>query len=147
MGDEPRHFDAGKDACIISYKGWNISLQVCYDLRFPVWCRNVNNNFDLQIFVASWPTSRQSAWDILLRARAIENEAYVAGVNRVGTDGNGIAYRGGSVVADMKGEIIAHSTPGEEGIIVCSLHKELLNKFREKFPAWQDADRFEIKQV
>ncbi|MEG0949988.1 MAG: amidohydrolase [Bacteroidales bacterium] len=147
MGSEPLHFDAGKDACIVSYKGWNISLQVCYDLRFPVWCRNVNNNYDLQIFVASWPASRQSAWDILLRARAIENEAYVAGVNRVGSDGNGIEYRGGSVVADMKGEIIAQATPGEEGIIVCTLRKDLLNKFREKFPAWQDADSFEIKQV
>lgn len=145
MGAEITHFTAGEEQCIVAFKGWNISLQVCYDLRFPVWCRNVNNNFDLQIFVASWPTARQSVWDTLLKARAIENQAYVAGVNRIGIDGYGLKYSGGSVVADMKGDIIASAPTNEDAIILCTLQKSTLNSYREKFPAWMDADQFEIK--
>lgn len=145
MGAELLHFNAGEEQCMVTFKGWNISIQICYDLRFPVWCRNRNNHYDLQIFMANWPTIRQSAWDVLLRARAIENEAYVAGVNRIGSDGYGLKYSGGSVVADMKGEIIASAPANEDAIILCTLQKSTLNNFREKFPTWMDADQFEIK--
>lgn len=146
MGEEPLHFDAGNKHLLVHFKGWNISLQICYDLRFPVWCRNVNNNYDLQIFVASWPAARQRAWNTLLQARAIENEAYVAGVNRTGVDGNGLKYAGGSAVYDMKGELLSTPLSSEESILVCSIHKEKLLSFRKKFPAWQDADSFKIKE-
>ena len=88
MGQESEHFSAGNGRVIIPYHGWNICLLVCYDLRFPVWSRNVNNEYDLLVYVASWPVQRRQAWDVLLRARAIENMCYVCGVNRIGTDGH-----------------------------------------------------------
>lgn len=87
MGREAEHFSAGDKRLIIPYRGWNICLLVCYDLRFPVWSRNVNNEYDLLIYVANWPVSRRLVWDTLLRARALENQCYVCGVNRIGTDG------------------------------------------------------------
>lgn len=147
MSDEPNHFTAGNTPLIVNYRNWNISLQICYDLRFPVWCRNKENEYDLQLFVASWPEPRQRVWDILLKARAIENCAYVAGVNRVGEDNNGLNYLGGSVVIDMKGNILTGCEPGSETILTTTLSKEKLLLFREKFPAWKDADSFTINNL
>lgn len=142
MSAEPEHFAAGTAPLIVNYKGWNISLQICYDLRFPVWLRNVDNAYDLLLFVASWPKVRQNAWNTLLMARAIENCAWVAGVNRVGTDPNGLVYEGGSVMIDMKGQVIAEATPGKEESVSVTISKSALEKFRERFPTWKDADRF-----
>ena len=93
MGNEAEYFSAGNNKLIISYRGWNICLLVCYDLRFPVWSRNVNNEYDLLIYMASWPQARRLAWDTLLCARALENMCYVCGVNRIGVDGNKLIYR------------------------------------------------------
>lgn len=92
IGMEGEQYTAGNQRPIITYKGWHILLLICYDLRFPVWSRNVDNEYDLLIYVASWPSSRRSAWDILLQARAQENLCYTCGVNRIGTDGNGLIY-------------------------------------------------------
>ena len=120
-------------------------LPVCYDLRFPVWSRNVNNEYDLLIYVANWPVPRRRVWDVLLQARALENICYVCGVNRVGTDGNGIAYNGGSVAYSPKGELLTCVPDGEEGSATASLDLSALRNFRQKFPAWKDAESFLIK--
>ena len=115
---------------------------VCYDLRFPVWSRN-RSNYDLLIYVANWPSRRHLAWDTLLKARAIENLAYVAGVNRTGTDGNNLPYIGGSAIIDYLGQEMAqlHDTVGTASI---SLDMQMLLKFREKFPFHADADEFAL---
>ena len=107
MAEEDKHFSAGDKRLIVPYKGWNICLQVCYDLRFPVWSRNVNNEYDLLIYVANWPEARKKAWKALLHARAIENMAYVCGVNRVGVDGKGFLFRGDSMIYNAKGKKLA----------------------------------------
>ena len=129
---------------IVEYKGWKIRLLICYDLRFPVWCRNVDNAYDLLLFVASWPQSRVHAWRSLLVARAIENAAFVCGVNRVGTDGMSLVYRGDSMIVDEKGNIIAETEPYVEQTITAELDGERLLRFRQKFPVWKDADRFSL---
>lgn len=144
MGNEPEHFECGTSRRIIRYREWNILLLVCYDLRFPVWSRNVNNEYDLLIYVANWPASRHLAWDVLLRARAIENQCYVCGVNRTGTDANNIPYKGGSVIYSPKAEVIAHIPDNHEGISTAYLDFSFLETFRERFPVWKDADRFII---
>lgn len=145
MGSEPEHFMPGKNPRhIIQYRGWNILLLVCYDLRFPVWSRNINNEYDLLIYVANWPESRQSAWDTLLRARAIENQCYVCGVNRIGTDANNISYKGGSVIYSPKAEVMTHVPDNQEGISTSTLDLSALKTFRERFPVWKDADRFKL---
>lgn len=145
MGNESEHFTAGNGRPIISYRGWNILLQVCYDLRFPVWSRNVNNEYDLMIYVASWPIPRRKVWDILLQARALENISYVCGVNRIGTDGNNQSYNGGSVIYSHKGELLASVPDNEEGTATAILELSTLREFRKKFPAWKDADSFSIE--
>lgn len=145
MGKETEHFCAGDRRTIISYRGWNILLLVCYDLRFPVWSRNVNNEYDLLIYVANWPVPRRRVWDVLLQARALENICYVCGVNRVGTDGNEITYNGGSVAYSPKGELLTCVPDGEEGSATASLDLSALRNFRQKFPAWKDAESFLIK--
>lgn len=144
MGRETEHFSAGSDKLIISYLGWNICPLVCYDLRFPVWSRNVNNEYDLLIYVASWPQSRRLVWDTLLRARALENMCYVCGVNRIGADGNNLTYDGGSIVYSAKGEALASVSDGEAGIVTTSLNLISLQQLREKFPVWKDADTFQL---
>lgn len=145
MGDEPMHFSQGNKQLIIPYKGWNINLLICYDLRFPAWSSNIDKKYDLLIYVASWPAARRNAWDALLLARAIENQAYVCGVNRVGVDGNKISYNGGSVVYSPKGDILAACTDSIVELKTVELDLESLEKFRHKFPAWMDADRFEVE--
>lgn len=114
MAEEDKHFSAGDKRLIVPYKGWNICLQVCYDLRFPVWSRNVNNEYDLLIYVANWPEARKKAWKALLHARAIENMAYVCGVNRVGVDGKGFLFRGDSMIYNAKGKKLADAGNGRK---------------------------------
>lgn len=144
MGNETEHFTAGDRRLLLSYKGWNILLLVCYDLRFPVWSRNVNNEYDLLIYVANWPATRQKVWDILVPARALENTSYVCGVNRIGTDNNKLLHSGGSVIYSPKGELLASIPNNEEGISTAELHLSSLQEFRTKFPVWKDADSFKI---
>lgn len=142
MGHEGLHYHPGEKRCIVQYRGWNIALFICYDLRFPVWCRNRENGYDLALFMANWPEQRREAWDILLKARAIENLSYVCGVNRIGTDGNGYRHSGGTAAISYKGEVMAAAGDCSEEAITITLDKDKLNGFREKFPAWKDADTF-----
>ena len=145
MAGEDRHFTAGDKRMIVRYKDWNICLQVCYDLRFPVWSRNVDNEYDLLIYVANWPEARKKVWKTLLQARAMENMAYVCGVNRVGIDGKGFVYRGDSMIFSPKGKKLADAGKREEVTRTCTLTRADLEELRGKFPAWKDADMFEIK--
>ncbi len=137
LAGEHKHYEAGQEQCLVEWRGWNILLNICYDLRFPVWTRNEMINeqpkFDLMIYVANWPSVRAEVWKTLLKARAIENVAYVIGVNRIGEDGNGHAYSGDSAIVNFRGE---HTQ---------ELSLEELNAFREKFPALNDADSFQLK--
>lgn len=145
MGNERDSFSAGTDKLIVNYCGWNICLLICYDLRFPVWSRNVSNQYDLLIYVANWPASRRKVWDTLLPARALENMCYVCGVNRIGIDGNGLAHNGGSVLYSPKAEVMACVTDDKEDIVTAVADLESLHSFREKFPVWKDADPFVIQ--
>jgi predicted amidohydrolase len=122
-------------------QGWRILPQVCYDLRFPVWCRN-RNDYDLALFVANWPAPRRNAWRTLLLARAIENQCYVAGVNRIGEDGKGLEYSGDSLLVDFKGQALLDASVGEAFVKTGTLNADDLQRFRDNFPAWQDADEF-----
>lgn len=144
MAGEDRMFSAGYQRLHVRYRGWDIAMVVCYDIRFPVWCRNVLNNYDLLLAVANWPTVRVDAWNQLLRARAIENEAFVAGVNCRGTDTGGFEYDGSSAVYDFKGKDIAIRSD-DTPFLYAHLEADKLVRFREKFPAWRDADVFELK--
>lgn len=144
MGNENLHFTPGTERPIIHYREFRILPQVCYDLRFPVWSRNVGCEYDLIIYVACWPTSRRHVWDTLLQARAIENQCYVCGVNRIGIDGNDIHYNGGSVVYSPKGERLTTIPNGHEGTFTIRLDIESLRVFRQHFPVWQDADTFTL---
>ncbi|MDE6217008.1 nitrilase family protein [Bacteroides sp.] len=144
MGRETEHFTAGNQRPIISYFGWNIRLLVCYDLRFPVWSRNTNQAYDLLIYVANWPASRRKVWDVLLQARALENQSYVCGVNRIGTDPQKLPHNGGSVIYSPKGKLLASVPDDEEGAATAVLNRSTLTSFREKFPVWKDADSFSI---
>ncbi|HKZ65309.1 MAG TPA: amidohydrolase [Chitinophagaceae bacterium] len=155
---EDQHYTAGNKRLIASVKGWKINLQVCYDLRFPVWSRQISPTnslaeeegglatpeYDVLIYVANWPERRNAAWKTLLQARAIENQCYVVGVNRVGKDGNDINHSGDSMVIDPLGEILYYKKD-EEDIFTIALDKDHLQTVREKFPFWKDADHFIIK--
>ena len=145
-GEEDKHYTAGDKRLIASVKGWKINLQICYDLRFPVWSRQqsteTETEFDLLIYVANWPERRSHAWKTLLCARAIENQCYVAGVNRVGKD-NKHTYSGDSLVIDPLGQVLYHQVDIED-IFTITLQKEEVNKVRMQFPFWKDADPFTI---
>jgi predicted amidohydrolase len=147
MAGEDAHYDMGIERKVFEWKGWKIMPQVCYDLRFPVWTRNRVQEgkleYDLLIYVASWPSPRVSAWDILLKARAVENLSYCIGVNRIGQDGNGIPYSGHSAVYDFKGETLIFSE-NKEDILFIELDINYLHEYREKFPAWLDGDGFDL---
>lgn len=143
MADEHHHYIAGDSRVVLAWRGWRILPLVCYDLRFPVWSRN-RNDYDLALYVANWPAPRSLHWQALLTARAIENQAYVAGCNRVGTDGNGHHYRGDSRIITPQGEILATAEPHQATRIDGELSMTLLQEYREKFPAWQDADPFAL---
>lgn len=144
MGEEPNHFEAGDQYSIIPYKGWNIRLAVCYDLRFPVWLRNRQNEYDLLIIVANWPEVRRRPWETLLCARAIENQCFVCGVNRTGKDASGLNHSGQSLFFDAKGECLARFEDNEDGIRTVEPDLVSLQSFRDKFPVWKDADTFNI---
>jgi omega-amidase len=144
MAGEHEHFSPGRKRVILEYLGWRILPQVCYDLRFPVFSRN-RNDHHLALYVANWPEARRSAWNILLPARAIENQCYVIGVNRVGMDGKEIHYAGDSVAVDPRGAVISSCGSGREAIKTLTLDAGELLRYREKFPAWMDADDFEIE--
>ena len=144
---EDKHYTAGNKRLIASVKGWKINLQVCYDLRFPVWARQQSQSegpeYDVLIYVANWPERRSLAWKTLLQARAIENQCYVIGVNRVGNDGNNIYHSGDSMIIDPMGEIMYYKKD-EEDVFTISLDKEHLKTIREKLPFLKDADHFMI---
>ena len=145
---EDEHYTAGNKRLIAQVKGWKINLQICYDLRFPVWARQEQNEngsaeYDVLLYVANWPERRNHAWKTLLTARAIENQSYVIGVNRVGNDGNEIYHSGDSMVIDPLGEIL-YQKQHKEDVFTITLEKEKLEQIRNKFPFWKDADRFRI---
>jgi predicted amidohydrolase len=144
MANEQRHYVAGASRKVIQYRGWRILPQVCYDLRFPVWCRN-RNDYDLLLCVANWPSPRRHAWRTLLLARAIENQCYLAGVNRVGQDGKGVEYSGDSLLVDFKGQALLDAPVGEAFVKTATLDGEALRQFRHTFPVWQDADPFTLQ--
>ena len=143
LAKEHLHYTAGNEKIIINYKGWRIRPLICYDLRFPVWARNVND-YDLLLYVANWPTPRAHAWRTLLQARAIENQAYVAGVNRVGEDAFGNSHSGDSAVINPLGELLTSIKPFEEATETIELSVEMMGTFRQKFPFGNDADSFEV---
>ena len=131
LADEQNHYAAGDEHVTFEIKGWRVCPMVCYDLRFPAWSRN-RNTYDLLLYVANWPDRRHHAWETLLRARAIENLSYVAGVNRTGSDGNEIPYKGGSVIIDHLGADLAN-LGDREGIATAELDLEKLTAFRDRF--------------
>ncbi|MGE5424987.1 MAG: nitrilase-related carbon-nitrogen hydrolase, partial [Syntrophothermus sp.] len=147
MSDEYRIFTGGRKKLIITSGEWNIQPLVCYDLRFPVWTRNTFSEgkyeYDLLIFVANWPASRANAWKSLLVARAIENQAYVVGVNRIGKDGDGTIYSGESLVIDPKGKILLDAS-SDPGVYETVLNLDELRHFRQSFPVAHDWDTFRI---
>ena len=146
MAGEAEHYSAGSEKVIIEYKGWKIKPLICYDLRFPIWSRNVNNEYDLLIYVANWPAPRSTAWQTLLKARAAENLAYCIGVNRVGKDENDFHYSGNSAIIDFKGETVFENE-NDEVSHTETLSKRDLDSYRKRFPAHLDADTFDIKKV
>lgn len=143
FGGENRRYAAGRERVIVHYRGWRINLQVCYDLRFPAWCRN-RGDYDLMLLVANWPSKRARHWNALLEARAIENQSWVIGVNRVGEDGNGMHYPGCSVVHDPLGERVADlgSVEAARGV---DLDLSAVARIREQFPFGADADHFTLE--
>lgn len=146
---EDQKYSPGNKRLIASVKGWKINLLVCYDLRFPVWCRqSVNNDpeleFDIMMVVANWPERRNHAWKSLLTARAIENQSFVVGLNRIGEDGTGLYHSGDSMIIDPLGEVLYHQAHNED-VFTFSFSKEKLSEVRDKFPFWRDADNFLIQ--
>ncbi len=145
MGNEKKHYHSGNRCLILNYKGWRICPLICYDLRFPVWARN-RNEYDLLIYSADWPEARKNVWNLLLKARAIENQCYVAGVNRVGVDGYSISYSGNSQIVSPHGTVLAGETDEHECIVYASLSYPDLLKFRNEFPVLNDADDFNLAE-
>lgn len=139
---EDKHFTCGENRIVVSFRGFRFLLEVCYDLRFPVWSRN-RGDYDAIIYIASWPVPRINAWSSLLVARAIENQCFVIGVNRVGKDPS-CEYNGASVVLDPYGNILAGCPSGQETETSAELNMDLLEQFRQKFPVLNDADSFVI---
>jgi omega-amidase len=146
MGNEGNSFAHGLERLIVNYKGWRICPLICYDLRFPVWSRN-HNDYDILVYSANWPKARTKVWNTLLKARAIENQSYVVGANRVGVDGNSIAYSGNSQWIDPKGNVLSTIEENSEGIITGQFSYSELMKFRTEFPVLNDADSFLIKRT
>jgi predicted amidohydrolase len=139
FGKEDEYYQKGEDRKIVEYRGWKILLQICYDLRFPCFARNsLSNRYDISLYVANWPEVRRHPWRTLLQARAMENQCYVMGVNRTGTDPNKIIYRGDSLGVDPYGKILSDAQDGESIMLVCN--RTTLEEFRKKFPVLEDAD-------
>ena len=152
MAGEDNHYTPGRGIITTMVDNWRIRPLICYDLRFPVWSRNrykkidggVEAQYDVLVYVANWPQRRSYAWKQLLIARAIENQCYVIGVNRVGTDGNGVGHSGDSMVVSPSGEIISEAGANEETVLNVSLDRNLLDAFRAEFPVGLDADNFQL---
>ncbi|SOE21738.1 Carbon-nitrogen hydrolase [Spirosomataceae bacterium TFI 002] len=143
MSEEKDVFTSGNDRVVMDVNGWKVCPLICYDLRFPIWARNTELAYDLLIYSACWPAPRDFVWNTLLAARALENQSYVAGINRVGEDGKGISYLGNSQVVSPKGEqLIEKNTI--QGISQVTIHKKDLQDFRAKFPVHLDADSFKL---
>lgn len=143
FGEENKKYKGGTERKVFEYKGWRLMPEICYDLRFPVWSRN-NLDYDLLYYSANWPSVRNYAWETLLKARAIENQCYVVGINRIGKDGRDLSYIGNSQIISANGEIIEHAGINEK-VLMVSLQKELLIRFRQSFPILNDADTFIIE--
>ncbi|MFT7611687.1 MAG: omega-amidase [Parvicellaceae bacterium] len=144
MANEHEFFTQGEERVIIEYKGWRICPMVCYDLRFPVWSRN-DTGYDLVFYVANWPAARIDAWSTLLKARAIENQCFAIGVNRVGADESNRSYCGGSAVHDPKGVLLSNFKNNQEDVQTFELDLNELNDFRSKFPVDMDRDNFTLR--
>ena len=149
MGQEDLHYTPGLAHRVFTHKGFSVMGLICYDLRFPVWSRNQKLHsgytYDLLVYVANWPERRSLAWKSLLLARAIENQAYVVGLNRIGNDGNGISHAGESLIIDPNGQILAQGERHAESILTCTLDIARLQEIRSSFPVLRDADPFEFK--
>lgn len=146
LAHEQDTYTAGTTRPVFRLNDFRIAPLICYDLRFPVWSRrSPAYDYDLLLYAANWPEKRGHAWRSLLPARAIENQSYVAAVNRVGADGHGMDHRGDSVVIDYRGEVISDSEPGSPSVMEATLELDPLVRFREQFAFWQDADRFRIE--
>jgi predicted amidohydrolase len=139
MTGEEKIYSGGEKNITVELKGWRIRPFICYDLRFPCWTRNFNNCYDVAVFIASWPEKRSYHWKTLLTARAVENQCYVIGVNRIGEDGNGFRHSGDSSVIDFAGRIL-FQRQNEEAVFSVSLSYSALDEYRKSFPAWMDAD-------
>jgi predicted amidohydrolase len=144
MGNEHEHYTTGGGKIFPELKGWKICPLICYDLRFPVWARNQSPHYDVLLYVANWPEARRHPWKTLLTARAIENQSYVIGVNRIGTDAREIAHAGDSCVCDPTGHWISNTVPYKESVETVLLSRKELDQFREKFPVLLDGDAFTI---
>ena len=143
LGGENEIFTSGKTRQVILFDNVRLLPIICYDLRFPVWCRN-RGDYDVLICVASWPEIRRYAWNSLLKARAIENQCYVVGVNRTGTDIDGFRYAGDSVIIDPLGKTLGKINEYEQGSVTVNISLSELQNLREKFPVWKDSDDFSL---
>lgn len=144
MGNEHHHVVAGNQRKVFEIKGFKLLPLVCYDLRFPVWSRN-QDDYDVMVNVANWPGVRRKPWDILLQARAIENQCYVLAVNRVGEDGKGVGHSGGTAIYDYKGDTLLAASDNQADILQYTLKLDELNRFKKNFPAHLDSDEFSIE--
>ena len=148
MGGEDKLVERGERQLLVELKGWRIRPMVCYDIRFPVWARNRyadgQYEYDLGFYLANFPDSRMNVWHTLLQARAIENQAYWMGVNRVGEDAHGLHYSGESQVINPRGLVISKAEPYQEAVLHCTLDGEALQRFRQKFPLGPDWDKYTI---
>jgi len=143
LGDEDKHYSPGQERVIVDLKGWKIRLAICYDLRFPVWLRNQDTAYDILLLIASWPDKRSAHWNALIPARAIENQSYVIGANRVGHDGKEVYHSGHSQCIDPMGKTVYYK-PEDEDLYTFSIHYDELVKTRRSFPFLGDADHFKI---
>ncbi|GAB1405308.1 MAG: amidohydrolase [Lentimicrobiaceae bacterium] len=150
MANEHHHYTSGSNKLIVELKGWKIRPLICYDLRFPVWGRNRMmdgvHEYDMVFYVANWPSARIHMWDTLLQARAIENQAYCIGVNRIGADGNGIEHNGHSMVCDPKGQVILSAPESREFAGSIELDYDKLAAYRRSFAVGLDWDNFSIEE-
>lgn len=154
FANEEKYYSAGDTRIIVDLNGWRICPLICYDLRFPVWSRNADESdftqphvYDLLIYVANWPEAREKPWSNLLEARAHENQVYVAGVNRIGKDGNGINHSGASAIYSPKGDKISKTALHQQSVETVTLSFEELTNFRDKFTVWKDKDAFTLRNA
>lgn len=147
MGGEAGTLTACRERKIFTLRGWRILPIICYDLRFPVWCRCLSNDYDLLLCVAAWPRGRRAVWSTLLQARAMENLSYVIGVNRVGEDLSGLRYSGDSALISPRGEVLTSCLPDSEETSIHEISLSPLQELRNKFPVWMDADSFTLHDL